>query len=125
MIFRVAADVTLLVHLVFILFVIGGALFLLRYPRIVWPHVPAAIWGIWVELSGKVCPLTTLENVLREWAGQSGYAESFVEHYIVPVIYPEGLTRDIQLLLATIVLFINLGLYIFWLLRCRKSRIDR
>ena len=91
----------------------------------VWVHVPAAIWGAWVELAGKICPLTVLENWLRQRAGQAGYAESFIEHYVFPVIYPAGLTRSIQLWLAVAVMGINVGLYTIWLLRRRKTRINR
>ena len=122
---RLAADATLLVHFAFILFVIFGALLLFRFPRMVWVHLPAAIWGAYVELAGKICPLTILENVFRSAAGQSGYSESFIEHYIFPVVYPAGLTRTIQLTLGVAVLLINLGLYACWLLRRRKTRKHR
>jgi hypothetical protein len=123
--YRIAADLTLVVHLVFILFVVGGALLLFRFPRLVWLHVPAALWGTWVELTGRICPLTVLENRFRLLAGQAGYAESFIEHYVFPVIYPAGLTRGTQLGLAVVVAGLNIGLYLFWLLRRRKTRINR
>ena len=123
MLYRAAADVTLVVHLMFILFVVAGAALLFRYPRLVWLHVPAALWGAWVELAGRLCPLTILENALRRRAGQAGYAESFIEHYLVPVVYPAGLTRDLQLWLAAGLVAINLALYTSWLLHRRKTRI--
>ena len=122
---RLAADATLLVHFAFILFVIFGALLLFRFPRMVWVHLPAAIWGAYVELAGKICPLTILENAFRSAAGQSGYSESFIEHYIFPVIYPAGLTRTMQLTLGAALLTINLALYARWLLRQRKTRNNR
>jgi hypothetical protein len=123
-VYRIAADLTLVVHLAFIVFVVAGALLLFRYPRLVWLHVPAAVWGTWVELAGRICPLTVLENRFRQLAGEAGYAESFIEHYVVPVIYPAGLTRDAQLWLGIIVAGLNAGLYVCWLLRRRKTRIN-
>jgi len=121
---RFAADAVLVLHLAFILFVIGGALLVLRYPWMAWLHVPAALWGTWVELTNRICPLTVLENLLRGRAGQSGYSESFVEHYLVPVIYPPGLTRSAQFWLAGILVTINVVVYTLWLLRRRKTRIN-
>jgi hypothetical protein len=123
MLHRLAADLTLLVHFAFILFVVGGALLVLRWPALVWLHLPAAIWGAWIEISGRLCPLTTLENRFRLDAGLEGYEESFVEHYLLPVIYPGGLTRSLQLWLATGVVFVNVLLYGYLLLRRRKTRI--
>lgn len=125
MLYRIAADLTLVVHLAFILFVVGGALLVYRIPRLVWLHIPAALWGTWVELSGRICPLTVLENHYRLKAGQAGYAESFIEHYVIPVVYPAGLTRGTQLWLALAVASLNVGLYLHWLLRRRKTRINR
>ena len=119
---RIAADAVLVLHLAFILFVVLGALLVLRYAWIAWLHVPAAIWGAWVELTNRICPLTVLENALRSRAGQSGYSESFVEHYLVPVIYPAGLDRTMQFWLAGILVTINVVLYALWLLRRRKTR---
>ena len=121
---RIAADAVLVLHLAFILFVVLGALLVLRYAWIAWLHVPAAIWGAWVELTNRICPLTVLENALRSRAGQSGYSESFVEHYLVPVIYPAGLDRTMQFWLAGILVTINVVLYALWLLRRRKTRIN-
>ena len=123
MLFRLAADLTLLVHFAFILFVVGGALLVLRWPVFAWLHLPAAIWGAWIEISGGLCPLTTLENRFRLAAGQEGYEESFVEHYLMPVIYPGGLTRGMQLWLAAGVVTVNVVLYGYLLLRRRKTRI--
>ncbi len=121
--YRLAADLTLLVHLLFITFVIAGAILVFRFPRMAWLHVPAALWGTWVELAGRICPLTVLENWFRRMAGEAGYAESFIEHYVLPVIYPAGLTRSTQLWLGIAVAVLNVGLYGYWLLRWRKTRI--
>lgn len=124
MIFRITADLTLLIHLAFIVFVVAGGLLVIRYRRLAWLHLPAAAWGAWVEIAGRICPLTYLENKLRLLAGQEGYGESFIEHYLIPVIYPGGLTRSVQLSLAAVVVFVNLLLYGYLLLRARKTRIN-
>jgi len=121
---RVAADLVLVVHLAFILFVVGGALLVFRYHWLVWVHVPAAVWGAWVEITGRICPLTIAENKLRLHAGLAGYEDSFIEHYLVPIIYPGTLTRSMQLVLAAIVVVVNACLYSYLLLRWRKTRIN-
>jgi hypothetical protein len=120
---RLAADLILALHLGFILFVIFGGLLLLRYPRVMYLHVPAAVWGAFVEISGRICPLTTWENDLRRSAGESGYAESFIEHYLVPIIYPAGLTRGVQLAIAGVVILTNIVIYGWLLYRWKKSRV--
>lgn len=122
MLYRIAADMVLMTHFAFILLVVAGALAVFRYPWFVWIHVPAASWGAFVELTGRICPLTTLENFLRIHAGQEGYANSFVEQYILPVIYPVGLTRQVQLLLAGLVVAVNAIIYATILLRKRAAR---
>ena len=123
MFYRLAADLVLVTHLAFILLVIGGAVLVFRYPKFVWIHIPVAVWGAFVEVTGRICPLTTLENHLRISAGQEGYASSFVEQYIVPVIYPAGLTRNIQFWLAGLVIAINVILYTWiWLGKPSKRR---
>jgi len=111
MAFSLAAAAVLLLHLAFVLFVVFGALLLARWPRLAWLHLPAAAWGFFIELTGRLCPLTTLENLLRMRAGLSGYGESFVEHYLLRLIYPGSLTREVQLALAVGVAAINLLLY--------------
>ena len=85
----------------------------------VYLHVPAALWGAFVEISGRICPLTTWENSLRHSAGESGYAESFIEHYVVPIIYPAGLTRGVQIAIAGLVIVANLVIYGWLLIRSR------
>ena len=120
MFFRLAADGVLLLHVAFILFAVLGAALAIRWRWIPYVHVPAAIWGVYVELSNRVCPLTYLENHFRALAGQAGYTESFLDHYVLAIVYPSGLTRDVQLVLAGIVIAVNLALY-GWLF-LRRSR---
>jgi hypothetical protein len=105
------ADLTMLLHAAFILFAVFGGLLAVRWPRIVWLHLPAVLWAAFVEFSGRICPLTPLENRYRELAGESGYSGDFIEHYVLPVIYPAGLTRDIQLWLGLGVLVVNVVAY--------------
>lgn len=121
MLSRLAADALLLLHLAFILFALFGAFLALRWPRIVRLHLPAALWAIGIELMGAICPLTYLENELRVRAGQQGYADGFIEHYLLPLIYPAGLTPAVQYILAGVVLGVNLLLYA-WLWRRRGAR---
>lgn len=121
MLYRLLADGVLVLHLLFILFVVLGGLLVLRFPRLAFLHVPAAIWGAFIELAGSACPLTSVENSLRLKAGESGYSEGFIEHYLMPVIYPQGLTRDIQFILAGVVIGINLAIY-GWLIYRRRKR---
>ena len=122
MTFALASTLVLLVHLAFVLFVVGGAILLPRWPRLVWLHLPAAAWGFFVEFTGRGCPLTAFENLLRLRAGQGGYSESFIEHYILALLYPGGLTRDTQLVLAAAVALINLLLYAGVFLRSWRRR---
>ncbi len=122
MLYRFLADVVLVLHLGFVLFVVAGAFLILRWPRMVWIHLPAALWGVLVEWSGWVCPLTPLESWLRAQGGAAGYAGGFVEHYLVPVLYPASLTRSVQLLLGATVLVVNLVAYALIFARTTASR---
>ena len=117
-----AADLVVVLHLAFILFVVAGGLLVLRWPRLAWAHLPVVAWGAGIELIGWICPLTPLENALRRAAGQAGYAGGFIEHYLMPLIYPAGLTREIQLALGLFVLVVNLAIYTVVALRWRRSR---
>jgi hypothetical protein len=117
MIYPLLADAVLLLHLAFIVFVVMGGLFLLHWPRLSWLpwlHLPAVLWGVIVELRGYICPLTPLENRLRQLGGEAGYAGGFVEHYLLPIIYPVGLTRDWQIALGLGVATLNLAAYVRW-----------
>jgi Protein of Unknown function (DUF2784) len=106
------ADLIVILHLAFVLFVVFGGLLVARRPGVAWLHVPAAIWGAWIEFAGWVCPLTPLENWLRQQEGRTVYTTSFVEHYLVPVLYPAALSRDVQWLLGALVVAMNLAIYI-------------
>jgi hypothetical protein len=109
---RLAADALVVLHLAFVAFVVLGGLLVLRWRWLAWAHVPAAIWGAWIEFAGWICPLTPLENRLREQAGQPGYATSFVEHYLMPVLYPASLSRELQWLLGGLVVVVNAAVYL-------------
>lgn len=111
MLYRLLADALVVVHGAFVLFVVFGGFLALWKTRLAWVHIPAALWGAYVEFAGKICPLTPLENHFRQLAGERGYNEGFIEHYLIPLMYPEGLTRDIQLMLGLVVLAINLIAY--------------
>jgi hypothetical protein len=105
------ADAVLLLHLAFILFVVLGAALVWRYPRVLWLHLAGVIWGALIEITGQVCPLTPLENRLRYLSGTTGYRGGFVEHYLLPVLYPHELTRDLQIILGVGVIVINAVAY--------------
>ena len=111
MLYRLGADLLVLFHLAFVVFVVLGGLLLIRWPRLAWLHVPAALWGIIIEWSGGICPLTPLEQTLRRRGGQAGYSGGFIEHYVLPVLYPAGLTPRAQVLLGTCVLLMNGVIY--------------
>ena len=105
------ADLVVLIHFAFVLFVVLGGLLVLRWPKLAYVHLPVALYGALIELVGWICPLTPLEKRLRESAGLQGYQGGFVEHYILPVLYPAGLTRSVQLVLGLIVVGMNLAIY--------------
>ena len=111
MLFRIAADAVLLVHLAFVIFVVLGGLLAWRWPWVILAHLPAAIWGALIEFQGWICPLTPLEQNFLHAAGEQGYAGSFVEHYVLPVIYPAQLTRSVQIVLGVIVVLVNVVIY--------------
>lgn len=115
MLYSLLADAVLLLHFAFILFVVLGGLLLHRFPRMIWAHVPAVAWGVLIEFAGWICPLTPLENHLRRLGGAAGYSGSFVEHYLLPMIYPDSLTRETQWILGLGVVVANAIIYAFWL----------
>ena len=126
MLFRAGADAVLVLHLAFVLFVIFGGVFALRWPRLAWVHIPVALYGATIEFVGFICPLTPLENFLRHAGGEAGYAGGFIDHYITATLYPSGLTRTIQLLLGAGVLLLNAIVYTIWFRRRRRrSTIER
>jgi len=109
--FRLLAGAVVVLHLGFVLFVALGGLLVRRRRRLAWAHLPALAWGVWIELSGGICPLTPLENRLRRLGGEVEYGGDFVGHYLLPVLYPEGLDRGIQAILAVAVLGLNAAVY--------------
>ena len=120
MIYQLLATTVALTHVAFVLFVILGGLLVPRWPRIVWVHVPAAMWGVILEVVDLGCPLTPVENWLRAKAGDAGYAGGFIDHYLLPVLYPAPLTRTVQLALGGFVLVVNVLIY--WKLVVPRAR---
>ena len=115
------ADAVLLAHAAFVAFVVLGGFLVLRWQRLAWVHLPVVAWGAGIELTGGICPLTPLENHLRALAHEQGYAGGFVEHYVFGLLYPEGLTRDVQIALGLGVLALNAAVYARLLYR-RRAR---
>lgn len=111
MLYRLLADLVVVVHLAFTIFVMVGGLLVLRHRLIMWAHLPAVAWGAWIEFSGGICPLTYLENRLRHLGGLAGYSGGFVERYLLAVLYPEGLTREIQVAIGVAVVLVNGAVY--------------
>jgi hypothetical protein len=121
LLYRLLADAIVVFHLGFVVFVVVGGLLGLRWPRALWLHAPAAVWGALIEYAGWICPLTPLENELRRRGGATGYAGGFIEHYLTPVLYPAGLTANVQLVLGTLVVVVNVAVYTFVLARRRRT----
>ena len=121
MIEKITADLIVIFHFAFILFVIFGGILVMRWRWIIWLHLPCAVWGILIEFAGWICPLTPFENSLRISAGSSGYSGGFIEHYIPPVIYPSVLTRELQLIFGSLVIFINFLVYYFIIFKWIKK----
>lgn len=116
--YHLLADLVVLLHLAFVLFVVLGALLVLKWPRAMWLHLPAAAWGTFIEFSGWICPLTPLENWLRARGGGQRYDGDFLVRYLLPILYPTGLTREVQIVLGIVVVVVN-GLIYGWLWRRR------
>jgi hypothetical protein len=119
--YRVLADVLVVLHAAFVVFVVTGGFLVLHRPWIAAVHLPAAAWGALVEFAGWVCPLTPWENALRVRAGETGYAGGFIEHHLVPLLYPAGLTPHVQIALGTTVVALNLAIYVLVWHRRRKG----
>lgn len=111
MIYSILADIVVFIHFLFIVFAVIGAVLVFKWWRVIYPHLISAFWAAMVISMGWICPLTPLENSLRRSAGEAGYEGGFIEHYILPVIYPPGLTREIQIWLGVSVILINAGIY--------------
>ena len=121
MVYHLLADLVVLAHFGFIAFVSLGGLLAFRWHWIPWAHIPAVLWGGYVELAGRICPLTPLENLLRRAGGEAEYAQSFVERYIVPIVYPYGLTREVQIVMAVSLIGLNILIYAY-LIWHRRNR---
>ncbi|MDR4493108.1 MAG: DUF2784 domain-containing protein [Nitrospirales bacterium] len=121
MFWRILADLVLLVHLSFILFVIVGGFLALRWRGLAWIHLPAMVWGVAIEFGGWICPLTPLENWLLRAGGLAGYSGGFIERYVLPIIYPIGLTPKMQMYLGAGILVINLVAYALYYRRWSKE----
>ncbi|TAJ09414.1 DUF2784 domain-containing protein [Marinilabiliaceae bacterium JC017] len=122
MIFQILADLTIIIHGLFILFILFGALLAFRWKRIIWFHLPLAIWGAMVEYFHWICPLTPLENHFRRLSGEAGYEGDFIEQYLIPVIYPENLTPQFQIIFGSIVVVINLIIYSSLVYKWKKNK---
>jgi len=125
MIYNILSNLVVIVHLLFILFVCLGALLVLKWPKLVWIHIPAALWGVVVEYLNMYCPLTPLENYFRHLGGTETYKTDFIDQYIIPLIYPEVLTRNLQIILGSIVLVLNFVIYGFIIYqKLRQKSVD-
>ena len=124
MIYCIAADLIVLIHFAFILFVVAGGFLVIKWHQVSLLHIPAAVWGVLIEFTGGICPLTPLENKLRLAGGEAGFSGGFIEKYIVSLIYPEGLTRWVQILLGLAVILVNISIYgyLLWQRRAALSK---
>ncbi len=122
--FAFFADMVVFLHLGFVLFVMLGGLLVLQWKWVMWVHLPAAMWGALIEFTGWICPLTPLENWLREAGGGQGYQSDFIEHYLLPLLYPTGLTSEIQIFLGVLVILFNVGIYALVFHRHKKHKIS-
>ena len=119
--YRLLADLVVILHLAFVAFALCGALLALKWKRIIWLHVPAALWAAAIEFGGWVCPLTPLEHRLRIKGGGSAYSSDFIEHYVLPLLYPASLTREMQFVLGLVVLAVNIATYAWLWRRWREN----
>lgn len=120
-IYQLLADLVVLAHITFVVFAVLGGLLVVRWRRVVWIHLAAVIWAATIEFCGWICPLTPLEIWLRQRAGEAGYRSDFIAHYLLPVLYPEGLTRGVQTVLGALVVVVNLAIY-GWVLRSNVTK---
>jgi Protein of Unknown function (DUF2784) len=124
--YTILADLVLIAHLMFVVFVLGGGLLALKWRWIAWLHLPAVVWGAVVEFTGWICPLTPLENWLRVQGGKTSYEDDFTTYYLLPILYPVDLTREVQVLLGTVVIAVNAGMYCwFWRMGAGGAARDR
>ena len=121
--YQVAADFVIFLHLAFIVFVLAGGLLVFKWRWVVWLHIPAALWGSMIVIVGWICPLTPIENMLRQAGGLKAYSNSFIEQYLIPVIYPQGLSREIFIVMGMVVIAINVIIYTILFIK-RKKKAD-
>jgi len=121
-VYRLFADAVVVIHFLFIIFVVGGGLLVIRWPRLAWVHLPAAFWGAIVEINNWICPLTPLENHLRRLGGISLYNGDFIEHYLIPTIYPENLNATTQHVLGGLVIAVNFIFYTIVVIKYRSAK---
>jgi hypothetical protein len=121
MVYRGLSDFIVLIHFGFVFFSVIGGFLVFKWKRIIWIHLPAVFWVIWIEVTGWICPLTPLENWFRLKSGTTGYQTGFIEHYILSLLYPDKLTRSFQIVLGISVLVVNMGIY-GWMLRVQRKR---
>ena len=119
--YEIAANLILIVHLIFILFVVFGALLFFASTKIIFIHIPAIVWGSYIELTNSICPLTYLENWLLQKANLMTYSEGFIQNYLVPIVYPVNLTKDIQIYLGITLIVINIVIYAFIFVKLKKN----
>ncbi len=122
MFYSIAADCLVVLHLGFICFVMAGGFLVLKWRWLAYIHIPAAIWGALIEFQGWGCPLTPLEQSLRQAGGQGGYTGGFIEHYVTRVVYPDFLGRDLQIVLGAIVIVLNIAVYSWVIMRLAKRQ---
>jgi hypothetical protein len=125
MLYQILADLVVLLHLLFIIFVVAGGLLALHRGWWTLLHLPSMIWGVYIEFSGNICPLTPLENHFSRLAGKEGYSTDFIDHYLIPIIYPATLTREMQIFLGLLAIVINLVVYSFLLRRYLLRRQEK
>lgn len=113
MLFHLFADLVLILHLLFIIFVILGGFTVLLWQRMIWIHIPCVIWGVLLEINSWICPLTYIENYFRRSAGEDSYSIDFIQQYLVPIVYPRGLEPDYQIILGILLVLINIIIYLF------------
>ena len=119
--YEIAANLILIVHFIFILFVVFGALLFFASTKIIFIHIPAFIWGSYIELTNSICPLTDLENWFLQKANLTTYSEGFIQNYLVPIVYPANLTKDIQIYLGIALIVINIVIYVFIFNKPKKN----
>jgi len=119
--YNIAADIVVFVHFTFIVFVLVGGVLVFKWRRLIWLHIPSAIWGAMIVMVGWICPLTPIENRLRHAGESETYTRSFIEHYLVPVIYPSGLDREMFIVMGMVVIVINVIVYIMLFVKYKRE----